>query len=520
MPRPTTGSGNLSRLPLVALALFVLIAVAFAGCQVVGRPAFLPAPETALRAAPAAVLTPTPQASQQARAAAPSQAYTAKLEVAPSKAEVGSVVEVRGSGYPAGGAVDLVWYTATGRYEVEGGTEFVGQRYSERSEVLATVRADQSGNIATTLTVPVGFGGPHDLRGRVDGKEISQTSVLAQPRVTITPQEGPVGTPIELRMEGIDYRTNINNWNVLWDNKYLGLLSAVTTNGVAVARFRAAGPVGEHYILVGDNAYGSIPYLNWDTGPFKDQYPIARDYTFRVTSDPGPGPAIVEDFSAKDNPWPQNTQGPAKLSLSVDRGPVGTKTTLRGSELPPNSSLSLRWWTTVGNRVSGKGYVDSPVDLGVVQTGADGTFVREMAIPDDLGGQHRIDVVSGDKVLGSVGMVIEPSLVSITPTRLRAGDRVTIHLKGVGWTTYDNTYTVTYDNSYIGYVCGFSTNGDVPFSFTVTGGPGTHIIDLYPTIYKGKDTLPWVYSAPQLTYADDHPQRITPAIRLAIEIVP
>ena len=47
----------------------------------------------------------------------------------------------------------------------------------------------------------------------------------------------------------------------------------------------------------------------------------------------------------------------------------------------------------------------------------------------------------------------------------------------------------------------------------------TRSIDLYPTIYKGKDLQPRIYSMPQLTYASDHPQRITPAIRIAIEIV-
>ena len=37
----------------------------------------------------------------------------------------------------------------------------------------------------------------------------------------------------------------------------------------------------------------------------------------------------------------------------------------------------------------------------------------------------------------------------------------------------DNTYTIAYDNSYIGYVCGFNTNGDVLVHLTATGSPGT-----------------------------------------------
>jgi hypothetical protein len=102
---------------------------------------------------------------------------------------------------------------------------------------------------------------------------------------------------------------------------------------------------------------------------------------------------------------------------------------------------------------------------------------------------------------------------------VRAGEKIAVHLKGGGWTTYDNTYAVTYDNSYIGYGCGFSTGGDLQFSFTATGAPGTHLLDLYPTIYKGEDLTPKVYSLPLLTYAYDHPIRKTPAIRFSVEIV-
>lgn len=258
-------------------------------------------------------------------------------------------------------------------------------------------------------------------------------------------------------------------------------------------------------------------YLNWKQGPYKDV--PGAEFTFRVTADEGLPAVLIEDFSDTDAPWPSSHQGPGELSLSVDRGAVGDPTILRGSNLPANTKLSLQWTTMVGNRVSSTGFSEETRELDTVQTDADGTFVKELTIPDDLGDQHRIEVVAEGEVLGSTGLVIQPSVFSIEPTRVRAGDEIKIHLKGVGWTTYDNTYAVTYDNSYIGYVCGFSTNGDVQFTITATGAPGTHIIDLYPTIYKGESKRPRVYSVPQLTYRDDHPQRTTPAIRLTIEIV-
>ena len=66
----------------------------------------------------------------------------------------------------------------------------------------------------------------------------------------------------------------------------------------------------------------------------------------------------------------------------------------------------------------------------------------------------------------------------------KAGQEFTISIKGVGWTQLDNTLGVTYDNSYIGYSCGFNSNGYMVVHLKATGGPGTHLIDLYPMLYS------------------------------------
>jgi hypothetical protein len=55
-----------------------------------------------------------------------------------------------------------------------------------------------------------------------------------------------------------------------------------------------------------------------------------------------------------------------------------------------------------------------------------------------------------------------------------------------------------------------------------TGGPGTHLLDLYPMIYQGHGQPPWGYQVSYLTYADDFPGLSLgykiPAMRLAIEV--
>jgi len=142
-------------------------------------------------------------------------------------------------------------------------------------------------------------------------------------------------------------------------------------------------------------------------------------------------------------------------------------------------------------------------------------------LPEDLGGLHGLVLRNGDERVARVYFVIETSIVEMSPRSGPAGTPVTIHLKGVGWTEYDNIYVATYDNAYMGYACGFNSRGDVVINFTATGEPGTHVIDFYPGIYQGPPTEPQqLYRLPQLTYADDHPGNKIPALRFAFEIAP
>jgi hypothetical protein len=99
-----------------------------------------------------------------------------------------------------------------------------------------------------------------------------------------------------------------------------------------------------------------------------------------------------------------------------------------------------------------------------------------------------------------------------------AGTTFKIHLKGVGWTETANIYTVVYDNNYIGYACAFNSQGDVEIFLKASGEPGWHFIDLYPAIYKGKETRPLNFRIPQLSYAHDHPGEDLPRFRFAFEV--
>ena len=143
-----------------------------------------------------------------------------------------------------------------------------------------------------------------------------------------------------------------------------------------------------------------------------------------------------------------------------------------------------------------------------------------MKIPDDLGGLHTISVKSNDTVLAQAYFVVETSIVGISPTSGPAGTLVSIHLKGVGWTYFDNIYVATYDNGYMGYACGFNSQGDVVVNFTAAGSPGVHLITSIPASIRDPTAASSWYCLPQLTYADDHPGNHIPALRFAFKVTP
>ena len=432
-------------------------------------------------------------------------------------AVVGTRVSVSADGLPPGKTAELRWGTVSGGWVIEDYYHFRGKKYSDTSSVLGSFEIDPQGRLTAAFDIPEDYGGVHDVMAVVDGRTVAQNGVEVTQSFEMSPLSGPVGTPIEVRVKGLGWRTMESTWAINWDNNSIGWVSAASTKGSAVARFRAAGPVGEHAVKV-YTGYQGQPYLNYE------QSPVAHlprpQFTFRVTPGRLEMPAaFAEPYQVQPVPQTEVTVANASVTLAPTQGPIGTKARLQASGLPAGASIDLVWETAIGNRVSGDGFTQQANDLARVSVGADGRLDVPVSIPDDVGGLHGLVLRTDGKMLARTHFVIETSIVSMTPTSGPAGTPVTIHLKGVGWTEYDNIYVATYDNAYMGYACGFNSQGDVVINFTAAGEPGVHLIDLYPGIYQGPPTEPQLlYRTPQLTYADDHPGNRIPALRFAFEV--
>jgi len=443
----------------------------------------------------------------------------AKLDLSYDKpAIVGTTAEATATGLPAGKTVDLTWGTVTGGWIIEDYYHFRGKKYSETTTSLGQFPVDSSGRLNARFVIPEDYGGVHEVIALIEGKPVAQNGINVTQTFALTPTSGPVGTPIELKVTGLGWRTMESTWVVNWDNRELGFVSAAGTRGSAVARFRATGPSGDHIVKLYTGWQG-LGYLNYE------QSPVAAlprpQFTFRSTSGPVRTAAYAELYQPQPIPKTELQKDGVQLALAPTQGPVGTRAVLRGEGFAPGASMRLVWETSVGSRVSGDGFTPQENEIGDVRADADGRIDLTLAIPEDLGGLHGLVLRNGDERVARVYFVIETSIVEMSPRSGPAGTPVTIHLKGVGWTEYDNIYVATYDNAYMGYACGFNSRGDVVINFTATGEPGTHVIDFYPGIYQGPPTEPQqLYRLPQLTYADDHPGNKIPALRFAFEIAP
>ncbi|HTI42603.1 MAG TPA: hypothetical protein VL693_12325 [Vicinamibacterales bacterium] len=463
-------------------------------------------------------IRPAGSESASASSAAPKRLTLTYDRTQNPKPIVGTSIEATAEGLPPNKKLDFVWGTVEGGWVIEDYFHFKGKKYTETMRTLSQVTTDANGLLKTRFAVPEDFGGVHEIFVRDGNTTLAQGGIEVGQSFEMSPKQGPVGTPIELRVKGLGWRTMESTWVVNWDNQQAGYVSAAGSHGSATARFRASGVVGDHTINVMTGYMGQA-YLNHEQAP--NAYLPVPQFAFRVM----PGRAATPSFYAEPyqpQPVPASTGvNGAMAKITPTQGAVATKASLNVTGLPANTPVSLVWGSYEGNRVSGNGFEPIENELTKVTTTADGRIAMPISIPEDLGGRHAIEVRSGDKTLATTYFVIETSIVSMTPTSGPAGTPVTIHLKGVGWTEYDNIYVATYDNAYMGYACGFNTGGDVVIHFTAAGAAGVHLIDLYPGIYQGpQDQAQQLYRLPQLTYAEDHPGNKIPALRFAFEVTP
>lgn len=186
-----------------------------------------------------------------------------------------------------------------------------------------------------------------------------------------------------------------------------------------------------------------------------------------------------------------------KFDLQPTKGPWGTNVTATGTSLKPNVSYEVKWTSVTGawqlsadrSEYKGRLYKPTQVTLKTITTDAGGAFRTAFAIPQDFGFQHDVIVVeSGQQVIrNKAGFDVELD-VRVSPTSGPVGTPITIEARGIGWRQLENSWLVSYDNAFTGWLSSVTTKGVARAVIPATGLPGTHVI----TVLHGDFTFPYL----------------------------
>ena len=437
-----------------------------------------------------------------------------QVEVSPAKGFVGSQATLKGSGFDPGANLQIVWAAFNGKWDLEMKNgeytgNFLGRSYTEHTVTLTTVTADSSGAFQTSFAVPEGFGGTHDIYVQENGTNLNKAGFFVRANWSMSPKSGPVGTNITIHATGLDELNNVAGWDaVTYDQAITGFITAQTTHGSATVVIPATGRVGKHFVQV-TNAPFDAPYLALPSSPYG--YLNLPQYTFTVTD----GAPVLPKPIAQQDPTPvpglEPTGNGPKLWVDPSAAGVFTKAQIHGRDLPANAQVALAFTQMSGSRVTTAGYQAVTVPVTTVTTDAQGAFDAPFQIPDALGGEHRLEAKVGDKIVATTHFDVQAIGLPLEPAKGPVGTKITLHMKGFGWTQTTNIFAIVIDNVFAGYACGFSTNGDVVVPLTATWAPGWHFIDLYPSFYRNKDygavdQQPFLYRQAILTWKD-HPHK-------------
>ena len=441
---------------------------------------------------------------------APRDGYVGRLDVTPLHGPVGTQVTVTGNNLPANQDFQLVWRTVKGSWKVAD-HEYHGRKYEPVAYEIDKVRSDAAGQFSASFTAPEDFGFSHDIVLQQGDRLFTQVGFSIDMTVTISPESGPVGTPITVDVKGVGWRQLFNSWVLLYDNNFTGWISAVTTGGSAKFTIPATGRPGKHLLEVLHGEF-TFPYRNMQQNPEPDRPRWAIPFT--ITSDL---PVLPPSPETQAQAVVRSLSPPGQLVATPAFSGVNEPVTVRGEGFAPDENLKLHWSRVIGNRMSGRGWQEATDVIAEGRADSQGRAEFRFNVPDDLGGSHTLSVESTrGKQTGNFW--IKPTALPLDVGRGPVGTTFRIHLKGVGWSETANIVHVVYDNSYIGYACAFNSQGDIELILQATGEPGWHFIDLYPGIYKGTEVRPNNFRIPQLTYAADHPGEDLPAFRYAFEV--
>ena len=230
---------------------------------------------------------------------------------------------------------------------------------------------------------------------------------------------------------------------------------------------------------------------------------VAASPASSATAQPAAAASVVPAAASQQ---PMEVTG--KFALVPAHGPWDTQVTATGSGLKPTTAYELVWttgkvaWKLSDDRSKYVGRTATVVQqpLRSVTTDAAGAFTVAFAVPRGFGYAHDVMVVDSEKVIRNKSLFDVDMVTTVTPASGPVGTPITIEVKGIGYQSYQNSFELTYDNKYTGWVSSITTDGYARFTIPATGNPGVHIITLghseFGAPYMNPNQQPVVASRP------------------------
>jgi hypothetical protein len=183
-----------------------------------------------------------------------------------------------------------------------------------------------------------------------------------------------------------------------------------------------------------------------------------------------------------------------KIELEKDEGTIGAQVPFHATGLKANQPAKLMWLTVDGSyelegiyTVIGPKYVQKEVVLLEGMTDAQGEWRGTFTVPKGFGGDHTVYVRQDYKNAAQNVFYVHPTF-HMSPTSGPLGTEITITAEGIGWTSMESNWQLTYDNKMTGLISSVSTDGSATAKIRASGHVGKHTL----TIWHGYLGLPYI----------------------------
>lgn len=188
------------------------------------------------------------------------------------------------------------------------------------------------------------------------------------------------------------------------------------------------------------------------------------------------------------------------LIPSNDEVYVGDSIVLEGRNLPESTPLDLIWhtadggWGIVGgNEVIGPQFQPLETRIRTVSTDSSGEFSFEFEIPEDYGGDHRLELRTADnQTLASSSINVVPWF-ELHDSTAALGDTFQVTGYGLGPNMITNNYQITWDNGVVGVMTGTMNKGTATAKVRAVGPAGEHIVQ----VWRNLDGVPFLQNNTQ-----------------------